>query len=141
MIKLKDLLVENKIVPIKVFPSILYHATFEEFINNIIKNGLIPQKNAAQNFEESINGFVYLGDYSQRCKEVMEFLYQQSSNAPSFKTNRISSLSGKINVLTIDTKKLNKNKMFKDPKEHLLKMKSYMYQGIISPESIIDYGD
>lgn len=142
MILLQHLIPESrrwdvkKLQIIKNIPSHLYHATFEENVNSIIKNGLI--KSRSPNFEDSDARFVYLTDSKREAQDLLQDLYNKTSVVHP--TSRIGRFSGKINVLTISTSGLNE-KFFLDPYEWALGMKSYMYNGDIPSKNIIDYGD
>jgi hypothetical protein len=140
-IKLKSLLLEkntfgdHELIRPNRIPRLLYHATFEELVNSILKSGLVPAKNAIQNFAETDNRFVYLASSKDGASRIIQDLYN-NSNSP-----RLRKLSGKVNVLTIDTSNLKKSLFYDDPYTPLLRTTSYMYMGKISPNNIIDFGD
>lgn len=115
-------------------PSVLFHATFEELVNSIAKNGLVPSKNAIQNFAESDARFVYLAISENGARHIIEDLYEADQ-----KVQR--RFSGKINVLKIRTTGLAKNKFYHDPYSGLLMTSSFMYMGHIPTANILDYGD
>lgn len=122
---------QHQLVSPKTIPSRLYHATFDTLTNLISKNGLTPGKTA--NFAESDKRFVYLTVNATQAQSIIKDLTNDS---------RITRRLGeKINVLTIDTSGLDKKKFFVDPYSGLLQVTAYMYNGIIPPTSIIDYGD
>lgn len=144
MIKLKSLLLEDtfadsELIPAQEIPTTLYHATFEEFINSIMKYGLLPAKNAMQNFKETDKRFVYLATSSKIAYGIISDLYSHSDSS------RIRRLSGKINVLTIKTAGLNKKKFFIDPYSGILSIafsgNTLMYMDKIPTTNIIDWGD
>lgn len=144
MIKLRSLLTEDTfadsdLVPVKQIPHTLYHATFEELVNSIMKHGLLPAKNAIQNFQETDKRFVYLATTARTAHGIISDLYS-TSNSP-----RLKRLSGKINVLTINTTGLNKKKFFQDPYSGIFNATfggdAIMYMDKIPTKNIIGWGD
>ncbi len=141
MIKLKSLLLEiehsltnTPLTLAETVPSRLYHATFSTVTNSISKSGLIPGRSTGTNFHETDKRFVYLALTSNGARSVIKDLISAD--------RRISSKYGEdVNVLTIDASKLDKKKIYLDPYSVALGVTSYMYNGIIPPSYILDYGD
>jgi len=140
-IKLKSLIMEinrgvtnDQLTKPETIPSRLYHATFSSLTNNIIKYGLIPGRSSGTNFHETDKRFVYLAATANGAKSIIEDLIANNSNLAR-------KYGEEVNVLTIDASKLDKRKMFMDPFSVALGVSSYMYNGVIPPNLILDYGD
>lgn len=100
--------------------SKLYHATFNDYVPSIMRNGLIP--NFYQNWVFS-DSYVYLGIDAYQCQSYLE-----ESDAPDeFFENGIA-------ILEIDTDMLDKNKLTVD--ENNLDGDTFQYEGIIIPAAI-----
>ena len=124
---------QDQLKSVAAIPTTLYHATFEELVSRIMKNGIIPSK-IGPNFGDTDSRFVYFGTSASKCKALIEDLYQNSRVLSS-------RLSGQVNVLTVKTSGLDKKKFFHDPKSQLLMMDAYMYMGVVPAKNIVDLGD
>lgn len=118
-----------------IIPETLYHATFEPLVNNIIKRGLIPGGTTFQSFNFSEKGYVFLASNEKLAEEVVSSAFENMMRKHPQEWNH-----DKINILTIDTRKLNKQNFSMD-EAMFFNDTSYKYKGIIPPSAIVDYGD
>lgn len=137
MIKLKDI-IPKMAANRNIIPPVLYHATFETLVNKISKYGLVPGGTTigspAQNFIESNKRFVYLGANKQKCEDLLQHLVDAKRSIKP-------TMDLKINVLTINTKMLDRKLFAHDPATPLLGMRAFTYEGTIPSNAIVDYGD
>lgn len=100
--------------------SKLYHATFNDYVPSITRNGLIPKFYQNWVFSDS---YVYLGIDSFQCQSYLE---ESDASDELFKNG--------IAILEIDTNMLDKTKLTVD--ENNLDCDTFQYDGIIIPEAI-----
>jgi hypothetical protein len=121
-------------------PHTLYHATYNALTPSIYKHGIIPKGITHRNYPEAEYG-VYLGSNKHFAASFAEST--DDENIPE-------GWSSEIVILTIDTNKLNKTLIEKDPQYHLVLTpddkkddfpRLYIYKGIIPPSAITDIED
>jgi hypothetical protein len=119
MIKLSQILKQSSI------PKYLYHATYKPLLNKIKVMGLDTRKSKTA-WEDSVRGYVYLANdvdvaasYAESSEEVPEDWLEQ------------------IIILTIDTEKLDLDKLFDDSNVRNESSDTFEYRGVISPDAIV----
>lgn len=113
----------------QTIPRVLYHATSEQYVNSIAKNGLM--RNAKNKmFDCSDENFIYLATNAQHARAIVE-----SSGRFDFR--------GNVNVISIDATKLNPKLISRDedPWLEAAGVVAYKYAGPIPASLILDYGD
>ncbi len=103
-------------------PEFLYHATYKPLLKSIMTVGLCGKK-TRKNWEDSVQGTVYLADD----KYVAESYAESSDLVPE-------SYLDKIVILKIDTKGLDKTKFSIDKNNQ--DGDTLEFKGVISPEHI-----
>ena len=127
MIKLKNIIKE-----IEYNQSSLYHATFNDLVPYIKRDGLVPNGKLFKNFE-NITWGVYLSNDQHFAASMAEC--SENPNIPE-------DWFEKIVILVIDPKKLDLSKLKKDPHVEIEgNTMSYIYEGIIHPDYIIEILD
>lgn len=101
MIKLKDILLEV----LEDVPRLLYHATFKALLPSIKKRGIISGGSKYRNFDNTERG-VYLGYSAEYAGSMVEA--SENDNIPE-------EWFDEIVILSIDTSKLNLDKLDRDP--------------------------
>ena len=114
-------------------PRYLFHATYKENLDSILKQGLIPGREV-KNWESSKN-VVCMAQNPH-----VAYSYAETSEIIEYNDDK-EYLLDEIVVLKIDTSKLEKSKFFKDSnikEDEELEMGEicYEYHGIVPPNSI-----
>ena len=111
-------------------PPILYTATWKAWVPSIQKVGLLTSP-PTRNFDWSEQG-IYLSNDLEFCVSAVEATENKEIPSEWFDSENIA-------VLEIDSKKLDKSKLIKDP--HMLdapeSRRSYFYQTNIPADAII----
>jgi hypothetical protein len=128
MIKLTDIIKEIEYDEVS-----LYHATFNDLVPYIQRDGLVPNGKLFKNFED-IEWGVYLSN---------DWLFAGSMAQATENKNIPDRWLDEIVILAIDPKKLDLSKLEKDPQVNISSgdTKSYIYKGIIPPIAIIEIFD
>lgn len=130
MIKLKDLLIEK----VSTIPTVLYHGTFNQLIPSIYEKGLIPHGTTVINFSGTERG-VYLTNN----KEEAVAMVQASENAKI-----PEQWFDEIVVISIDTSKLDRSKLFPDPNVNVsdpFDLLWLIYKDVVPPSALINVED
>jgi hypothetical protein len=106
-------------------PNFLYHATYRPLLRKIKKMGL-DNRNTRRNWEDSIDGIVYLA----LTPDIAESYAESSEVVPDDWLDEIV-------ILKIDVSKLDANKIFKDRNVRNTDNTTFEYSGVIPPTAII----
>ena len=109
-------------------PSVLYHATFEPYIESIKQYGL-GGKTSPKNYEDSKEGVVYLAIDP----DMAESFAETTDIAPEEYLDQIV-------ILEVDTSQLDKTKLFKDMNYFVMNTVtnpvSFEYHSVIPPSAL-----
>ena len=130
MIKLKKIIKEtaNNILPY------LYHATYRQLVNEIMKDGIIPGGKNIRNYDWAEKNYVYLSESDENAISFVET--SENENVPE-------SWLDDIVVLKIDANKLDLTKLEKDTNwnpdisDSDTDWQSYQYKGVVPPNLIL----
>jgi hypothetical protein len=132
MIKLKDLIPEVLHKPV---PRFLYHATFNGWIPNIEREGILPSGEIAHGNFSNIESGVYLAENPNEAGSFVEV--SENPNIPEEWFNEIV-------VIKIDTSKLDLTKFDVDP--NVIPHEGdvnipFIYKGTVHPSAFVEITD
>lgn len=120
-----------KVIDATDFPTFLYHATFEQNVKSILKQGICPQPPHKRNWDKSKDDTIYLMDTPEAAYDMLEVM--------CYDLNDESKINDEIAVFEIDSSHLNLDQL--SPDENILidedqSVFSYQYKGSIDPKFI-----